>query len=214
MLPLRKPDAVLNWMTEPDGAHHAYGVGDPRSLAAIQNSDRNIGLILDKLNQLGLYDRADIFVTSDHGFSLTTFGVNLSQELITAGLKESAKSTDVVIADSGQAILLHVKDHNPVAIERIVKYLQRQTWAGVIFTAEGKNAFNKSYPKKDKLPYKGWVDGTFSLDIIHAFNKERGADIILTFPWTSDKNSFGYQGTDSESNLKTHRGCNRTGEQP
>jgi hypothetical protein len=40
------------------------------------------------------------------------------------------------------------------------------------------------------------VEGTFSLELIHMFNADRGPDIVLTFPWSSSKNGFGVPGTD------------------
>ena len=43
---------------------------------------------------------------------------------------------------------------------------------------------------------RGAVEGTFSLELIHAANGERGADLLFTFPWTSRPNAFGVPGTD------------------
>jgi len=43
----------------------------------------------------------------------------------------------------------------------------------------------------------GWVPGTFSLELIHACNPERGPDILLTFLWTSGNNAFGVAGADT-----------------
>jgi arylsulfatase A-like enzyme len=73
---------VLNWLTEPDNTQHNTGAGSPQSINTIRNDDRNIGLVLEKLKALGLEDEIDIFVVSDHGFSLETFAVNVTQELI------------------------------------------------------------------------------------------------------------------------------------
>ena len=41
-----------------------------------------------------------------------------------------------------------------------------------------------------------WVDGTFSLELIHLANGERGPDILFTFPWSSATNRYGLTGTD------------------
>jgi hypothetical protein len=49
----------------------------------------------------------------------------------------------------------------------------------------------------DKEKVRGWVDGSFSLELIHMFHAERGPDIVLTFPWTSATNAFGFQGSNS-----------------
>ena len=42
----------------------------------------------------------------------------------------------------------------------------------------------------------GAVPGAFSLDVVHAANAERGADLLVTFPWTSQPNAFGVPGMD------------------
>jgi arylsulfatase A-like enzyme len=42
----------------------------------------------------------------------------------------------------------------------------------------------------------GWAEGTFSLELIHAANDERGPDVVFTFPWTSAPNAFGVPGAD------------------
>ena len=188
VLPELTPTVVLNWLTEPDGTQHALGAGSPEAVEAIRNDDRNIGLILDQLAALGLAEFTDIFVVSDHGFGLHTFAVNVAQTLIGAGLKAGPDSDDVVLASSGQAVLLHVKNHDEQRIRAVAEFLQAQEWAGVLFT-------EPRHPDREHDPH-GWVPGTFSLKLIHVSNPERGPDILLTFPWTSGKNEFGVQGTD------------------
>jgi len=95
-----------------------------------------------------------------------------------------------VIASSGGSVLLHVKDRNPERIKEIVTFLHSQSWAGVLFTAA-------NHTDKEKI--RGRVDGSFSLELIHMFNAERGPDIVLTFPWTSATNAFGVQGATSNN---------------
>jgi len=68
------------------------------------------GEILDRLRELGLIDKTNIIVVSDHGFGHGIFGVNVAGELIKAGLKLGADSDDVVLASSGQTLSLHVRD--------------------------------------------------------------------------------------------------------
>src|SRR5215467_4701681 len=187
VIPQLQPDVILNWIGEPDHMQHAFGVGSPEALRSIKNADRQVGLVLKKLEAAGLSDRTNIFVVSDHGFELNVFGVNTAQELIKAGLKANADSDDVVIAASGQAVLLHVKGRDSNRINTIVKFLQSQHWAGVMFTAARQG---------DQEKIRGWVDGTFSLELIHMFHTERGPDIVLTFPWSSATNAFGVQGSD------------------
>ncbi len=203
VIPELQPDVILNWLTEPDHIQHATGAGSPESINTIRNDDYNIGLVLEKLKSLGLKDKTDIFVVSDHGFSLHTFALNVTQELINAGLKAGPNSDDVVVASSDQSILLHVKNRDPRKVEETVKFLQAQSWTGAIFTAgntpssDRQNASNRLRQEDRRaISPKGSVAGTFSLELIHEFNPERGPDILFTFPWTSDKNAFGVKGTD------------------
>ena len=179
VLPELKPDVIVNWLTEPDHIQHALGAGSAEARAAIRNDDREIGLVLDRLRELGLADKTNIIVVSDHGFGHGIFGVNVTGELIKAGLKAGPDSDDVVIASSGQTMSLHVRDRNPERIGAIVGFLQQQTWVGVMFTA-GK-------PGSSGVPVEGRVPGTFALELVHLANDERGPDIVFTFPWSSAK---------------------------
>lgn len=200
ILPELKPDVVIDWQTEPDTAQHLHGVSSKKALDALRNSDRNIGLTLKKLESLGLINQTDIIVVSDHGFSLNTYGVNVTQELIRAGLKSGTESDDVVVVSNGQSVLLHVKNKNPQRIRRIVRYLQEQNWTDVVFTAGRKpptrtgQASKKRYRINQTANPQGWVEGTFSLEFIHEFNQERGPDILFTLPWNSSPNTFGVSG--------------------
>ena len=93
-----------------------------------------------------------------------------------------------MIASSGQAALLHVRDHNAERIGAITRFLQRQNFTGVLFTA-GRASGNG-------VPVEGREAGTFSLELIHMAQAERGPDIVLTFRWNSAKNRFGVPGQD------------------
>jgi arylsulfatase A-like enzyme len=188
VLPDLKPDVVINWLTEPDHIQHATGPGSPPSRASIRADDAEVGLLLRGLETLGLANEANIIVVSDHGFSHSGFGVNLAVELIKAGLKAGPDSDDVVIASSGQTLLLHVRDRDAALIHRVTEFLRAQDWAGVLFTA--------GRPGGSEVPVEGIEPGTFSLELIHLAHVERGPDIVVTFPWSSAANAFGVPGTD------------------
>jgi len=188
VLPELKPDVVFNWLTEPDHIQHGLGPGSPQARASIRADDAEVGLLLKKLDALGLASATNIIVVSDHGFSHSAFGVNLTGELIKAGLKASAGSDDVVIASSGQTMLLHVKDRDGALIHRITEFLKAQDWAGVLFTAGKKS--------EGAVPVEGVEPGTFAIELIHLANAERGPDIVVTFPWSSAPGPHGVPGTD------------------
>ncbi len=202
VLPELKPEVVIDWQTEPDGSQHSHGVGSQEARKSLGNSDRNLGQTLAKLQDLGLADKTDLIVLSDHGFSLHNFRVDATRALINAGLKTAADSDDVVLASNGQSVLVHVKGRDPQRIRKIVRFLQAEDWVDVIFTA-GRPGGQKtpatatrgqSVHGRKKANELGWVSGTFSLGLIRQANAERGPDILFTLPWTSAVNAFGVAG--------------------
>jgi arylsulfatase A-like enzyme len=188
VLPDLKPDVIVNWFTEPDHIQHAAGAGSAEARAAIRNDDREIGLVLDRLGELGLADKTNIIVVSDHGFGHGVFGVNVTNELMKAGLKLGPDSDDVVVASSGQTMSLHVRDRSEARIGAIVRFLQQQPWVGVLFTA--------GQPDSSGTPVEGRVPGTFALELVHLANSVRGPDIVFTFPWSSARSPSGLSGSD------------------
>jgi arylsulfatase A-like enzyme len=188
VLPEVTPDVVINWLTEPDHSQHHLGVGSPSSREALANDDREIARVLATLDDLGLTRSTDVFVVSDHGFTTNVSGVDVTDALIDAGLKASADSSDVVLASSGQAVNVHVEDHDRDRVAQIARFVQSQGWGGVVFTA-GRASGDP----------RGAVEGTFSLELIHVANATRGPDLLFTFPWTSEVNSFGVPGADLAS---------------
>lgn len=191
VLPELHPQVAVDWMTEPDTTQHRYGVGSTEARAALKNSDRHIGLAMQELGGEGILDSTDIIVVSDHGFGHFNYGVDLDSDLIKAGLKSGADSDDVVIASNGPSVLIYVKNRDRQRIKGIVEFLQKQQWAGVMFTAAAKRESGAAEPNP-----QGWVPGTFSLELIHEPSTDRGPDIILTFPWSDEANAFGVHGSD------------------
>jgi arylsulfatase A-like enzyme len=185
VLPELRPSVVLNWLTEPDHSQHGVGVGSAAAREALRHDDREIAETLRTLDTLDLMTSTAVFVVSDHGFTTNAGSVDVTAELIAAGLKASAHSTDVVLASSGQAVALHVAERDPDRIARLVSFVQSREWGGVLFTAA----------RSSGDPH-GRVPGTFALELIHLANAERAPDVLLTFPWSSEPNRFGVRGID------------------
>jgi arylsulfatase A-like enzyme len=180
VLPTLEPDVVVAWLTEPDHTQHAVGVGTPAAHAAIRHADAEVAAVLETVGAA-----TNVIVASDHGFTVNTGGVDVVGELVTAGLKASRESDDVVLASSGQAVGLHVRERDPARIAALVRFARARPWGGVLFTA-GRGPGDP----------QGAVEGTFSLELIHAAGGERSPDIFLTFPWTSESSAHGVRGTD------------------
>jgi arylsulfatase A-like enzyme len=177
------PNAMILWLTDPDGVAHQHGVGSPETVEAIRHIDGEIGFLLDGLNARGLKDKINILVSTDHGFSTYTGGFNLRKLLSARGLDNG-----VIVVD-GQ---IYVKDRDAEKIKAIVRALQEFDWAGAIFTRAKKPG-----------SAAGFVPGTLSFDLIH-WNHERAADILVDANWSDATNTFGYRGTTAGNGTAGH----------
>ncbi len=173
VLPELAPDVVINWLTEPDHSQHHVGVGSPAAREALRNDDREIAQVLAGLDAA----RTSVLVVSDHGFTTNTAGVDVAGALIEAKLKAARDSTDVILASSGQAVALHVEGRDAERIARLARFIRSQDWGGVVFSAEA-------------------VEGAFPMELINVAPRDRGPDLLFTFPWTSRRSAFGVPGTD------------------
>ena len=181
-LPELRPDVLIDWMGALDSAQHANGAGSPQAKEALRRIDESLARTIAKIEALGRSSALDIIITSDHGFARHTEGVNVTQALITAGLKQSASSTDIIVASQGQAALFYVEGRDAGRIAALARFLQTQPWADVVFTRG---------PNREE----GSVPGTLSLDLIHASHPSRAADVAVSLAWTSNENQFGVKGT-------------------
>lgn len=177
------PDAMILWITDPDGVAHDHGIGGPEVVAALRHVDGEIGYLLEQLKARGLKDKINLFVSTDHGFSTYTGGFNLKKLLSAHSLEN-----DVTIVGNQ----IYVKERDKKKIREIVLLLQNAPWAGAIFTRA----------EKPGSP-NGFAPGTLSFDLIH-WNHERAADILVDSNWTDATNAFGYRGTATSSGTAGH----------
>ena len=173
-------DALMLWVTEPDGSVHANGVGSPEALEALRAVDRELGRLIDELERRGLSDTINLIVTADHGFSTHTGSQSIAGLLVEKGLKASPSSTDVVVA--GGAI--HVMEDREAKTRQIIEVLQKTAWIGPVFTRDG------SF-------------GTLPFSAIY-WDHERSADILVAYNWNDEPNEFGYPGTVTTPGVAGH----------
>ncbi|KAA6432697.1 hypothetical protein FEM33_23535 [Dyadobacter flavalbus] len=179
------------WFSDPDGAAHRYGIGSEQAVAAISYVDAQFGRILDSLESRGLREKYNILISTDHGFVTHTGKQNLSDLLISSGLKKDKESDDVVISEGA----VYVKNHDKERIKKIVATLHHTDWIGAVFTK----------PEK-KGSMKGWAPGTLSFDAIHYNHPARSGDILVAPNWNDDKNDKSYAGTDFSGGVAGHGG--------
>jgi arylsulfatase A-like enzyme len=182
------PAVTLMWISDPDTTAHEHGVGDPSTIEAVRRVDGEIKRLEEGLRRAGVLDSYNIWVTSDHGFSTYTAGVD------TAGILEPfagtlADGTPRVVTGGGA---VYVRDHDRAIVTSIVKQLQRTPGIGAVFT-----------PAAESGGLRGRESGTISHDAI-AWNHARAADILFSPDWTDQRNVYGYAGATRSRGVAGH----------
>src|SRR5260370_24992646 len=125
------------------------------------------------IDALGIGDRTDLMVVSDHGFATIKFRVVLSEMLVSAGIKKTHDSTDIIVAPNGGADLIYLSqsdfptiDLRRVVLQKIVDFADAQEWCGPIFSREPPAPVEESNShgggRRAPKRYLAWFEGTFS----------------------------------------------------
>ncbi len=68
----KRPRLIMWYMHEPDSKGHYYGPENPGLMPTITTLDSLLGVFLDHLEELPIYEDINIIVTSDHGMGQTS----------------------------------------------------------------------------------------------------------------------------------------------
>jgi hypothetical protein len=199
------PALIVLWMHDPDATQHHAGLGTLPAEQALASCDANLGKLLNSVAAAGIADRTDLMVVSDHGFATLRVVVNLAQMLVTNGIKRSANSADVTIAQNGGTDLVYLSDADfptreakRTILQKIVNFAEAQEWCGAIFSRESKEISQPPargrHKRKPPSNYGGWIDGTFAEVLGGLMNAQRGPDLVISFREISDADNRGLTG--------------------
>src|SRR5580700_4302257 len=187
-----RPALVVFWQHNPDLTQHMAGLGTAPAMEALGLCDNNLMRVRGAIDALGIGDRTDIIVVSDHGFATIKFRIVLSEMLVAAGIKKSKDSTDVVVVPNGGADLIYLSptefatpESKQAVLQKIVNFAEAQEWCGPIFSRDPAEASDetehrgrrRSAPK----PYLGGIGGTVSQHVVGLYNAERSPDLVISF---------------------------------
>ncbi len=187
-LPQVDPSVTVMWLSDPDTTAHQHGIGDPISTAALSAVDTELARIQEGLREAGLLDEFNIWVTSDHGFSTHTGGIDIAEVLAASGADTTTSPSDAVVG----AGAIYVRSEDPQAVSAIVTTLQATDGVGAIFTAA-------ATPRA----HEGWVPGTLSFETAR-WAHARSADILYSADWTDEQNTDGFPGTTAAGGTAGH----------
>ncbi|HVH26802.1 MAG TPA: alkaline phosphatase family protein [Vicinamibacterales bacterium] len=187
-LPRVDPSVTVMWLGELDSTAHEKGLGVSETVEVLRRVDGEIKRVQDGLEAADLLDRYDIWVTSDHGFSTHTGGIDLAAVL---------KPFDRLLPDglprlvtSGGAI--YVRDGDVTAVSAIVSSLQKTPGVGAIFTQAAAPG-----------SLDGNVRGTLSFEA-GRWSHARSAQILFSPDWTDAANEQGIRGTAASGGTAGH----------
>ncbi len=181
-----KPRVIVDWMGRADSAQHQFGAGSPEGLAALRLVDAQIGLLLEQLRELGLANRTNLIVTSDHGFDYEP------RADVLAPLRESEFADKVVTDNAGGTTLLYVKGRDAATIERLAEKFQANRMTNAVFVAGNRPEGGTLACKEGAV--KGFAPGTFALELAGECLPGRGPDLVITHAWSGEPNPFGIPG--------------------
>ncbi|HEY3662722.1 MAG TPA: alkaline phosphatase family protein [Chthoniobacterales bacterium] len=136
------PRFSLLWLSEPDLTEHETAPGAPPALPAIKSSDQNLAKVLAALKTKHALTTTDVFVVSDHGFSTVDAAVDVAVQLRAAGFDavrafdQKAKPGQILVVSLGGSVTFYIAGHDQPTLEKLIDFLERSDFAGVILTRE------------------------------------------------------------------------------
>jgi arylsulfatase A-like enzyme len=187
-LPRVDPTVTVMWLSDLDSTAHEHGIGDPATLDVLRHVDGEIKRIEDGLRAAGLFESYDIWVTSDHGFSTYTGGVDLAA-LLKPFARALPDGTPRIVASGGA---IYVRDGDETTVGAIVTALQQTPRVGAIFTAATTSG-----------SFDGHAPGTLSFEAAR-WRHDRSAQILFSPDWTDAANAHGMKGATASNGTAGH----------
>jgi predicted AlkP superfamily pyrophosphatase or phosphodiesterase len=204
------PALIVFWQHNPDLTQHRAGLGTLAAIEALTVADADLATVRAAIDSAGVADRTDLMVVSDHGFATIRLRISLAALLVSAGLKKSIDSTDVIVAANGGSDLVYLSRDEfgtraalSDRLQKIVNFAEAQEWCGPIFSRELAPA--PAAPARSRRGYRaslataafrGWIDGTFAQPALGLFNPTRSPDLIVSFAEAPDASNRGFTGPD------------------
>ncbi|HVB79858.1 MAG TPA: alkaline phosphatase family protein [Candidatus Binataceae bacterium] len=224
------PALVVFWQHNPDLTQHRRGLGTQADLDALKVCDANLAGIRNAIAKLGIADRTDLMVVSDHGFATIRAMVPLAHLLVANGLKKSAASDDVMVVANGGTDLIHLSRAafptlraQRAILQKITDFVESEPWSGPLFTRTlGEERALDSSPAESGANVEkrgdensGWIDGTFSLDSLGMIGRNNyfdAPDLVVSFRELPEADNRGLTGPGAPTYMVGEHGEQRGAE--
>jgi predicted AlkP superfamily pyrophosphatase or phosphodiesterase len=186
LLPEHRPDVLVLWITEPDHAQHAHGLGSPEAIAALAELDKQLERFVQSLQRSSNGEEHSYLLLSDHGFSTISRRIDVNRRLVEAGIKASPDSRDIVYDCNSFYLTGAMRDR----LGEVVRFLAGEPWIGALLVRDD---LLKACP--GAMPQSA-VFGTH----------RRSSELMFTYQWWSEENDYGVTGltASSSASVATH----------
>ena len=139
------PTLGVLWLSDPDLSMHADALGSPRHLAGIAAADAcfaKVRATAEALKAMG--DDILLIACSDHGQETVAGHVAIADELVAAGLKATATSTEVAVAPQGGSGLVYASGAGVARVDDISAFLSAHPHVGEVFAGPSMRAIGQA----------------------------------------------------------------------
>ena len=175
------PDLSVLWLYEPDFSQHGVGVGAKNAKLALKSSDDLLAKVLKEMEKHGVREQTDVVVVSDHGFSTISRVVDVPKVLREAGFKAEGAypkppgKGQILVTGLGGSVSFYIGGKDEETRQKLLTFLQRSSWCGVIFTRDG-------------------AEGTFKLSEA-SLDTPDAPDVMVSMRWSDEISQHGTPGT-------------------
>jgi predicted AlkP superfamily pyrophosphatase or phosphodiesterase len=163
-----KPDFTMLHIFDNDSASHEFGPESPEALAALEQNDGHVAMLVDAVRAAGLEDRTDFVIVSDHGFvpvqtQLQPNTVFKQDGLIQVNDRGAVTSWEAYLQSAGGSGYVYLKRPDDAAlVERVRKLL-----APIV--ADPANGVDRLWTRGDLARIGAAPDATFALTMKPGF---------------------------------------------
>ena len=182
------PTVTVLWLGALDDTAHEKGIGAAETVAILRHVDGEIKRLEDGLRAAGLFATYNIWLTSDHGFTTYTGGIDLAA-VLKPHARTLADGSPRIVAGGGA---IYVRDGDPGTVSAIVSALQKTTGVGAVFTRAAQPG-----------SLTGSVPGSLSFEAAR-WTHDRSAQILFSPDWTDSANSHGWRGSAASNGTAGH----------
>ncbi|MGE7225748.1 alkaline phosphatase family protein [Paenibacillus sp. PDC88] len=170
--------AMVLWLSEPDGSQHDYGIGSPEHKEALQVVDNCVAELLQAIEREGLSEAIDILWISDHGHSTIQAQGSLQEHMQRAA--EELKLHTRFIAAGRYIYVAEERESTFAEVKALIGWLQSQDWCALVFARDAK--------------YSDLPD-VLSLEILLGpITHERAPLLAIQPKWDNEPNEYGVPG--------------------